>query len=201
MINSATWSIFTHFILNFSFDSIVTCWRFDRVPSQIPIYFVDFIRNYYQNHLDSRFIKSLPYLNYRALLLSISGYSDPDDLTDAIWNGKIPTFITLFQQSIGAESSFEACILCPYSNVQIQCLNALLERWNFVFQAKTRSEMMDDVITSLYFEIIRILVHPFFSGASEEAICELMGSSWEDCFVKCSPKVAFLDSYIREVRI
>lgn len=69
-------------------------------------------------------------------------------------------------------------------------------------QAKTRSEMMDDVITSVYFETIKILTHPFLSGASEEAILETMGGgSWEDCFAKASSKVAFLDSYIGQVEL
>ena len=128
-----------------SFDFLITCWRFDRIPTQIPVYFIDFLRNYYQSHTTLRFIADLPSLNSKALLSNLSGYSDPNDLTSAIWNGKISTFITLFQHSIGADSSFEACILCPYSNVQIECLNALNARWGFVMQAKTRSEMMDDV--------------------------------------------------------
>ena len=148
-----------------------------------------------------RFIANLPSLSSKALLSNLSGYSDPNDLTSAIWNGKISTFITLFQHSIGADSAFEACILCPYSNVQIECLNALNARWGFVMQAKTRSEMMDDVITSVYFETIKILTHPFLSGASEEAIIEKMGGSWEECFVKASSKVAFLDSYIGQVEL
>lgn len=166
---------------------------------QFPIYFVDFLRTFYEDRIASRLVTSLPALNYKSLIVSLSGFSDPGDFTDAIWNGKIPTFVPLFQQAFGADSSFEACILCPYSNTQIQCLNALNERWGFALQTKTRSEMTDDVVTSVYFEIIRILTHPFLSGASEEAICEMLGGSWEDCFVKASSKVAFLNSYIAEV--
>ena len=52
-----------------------------------------------------------------------------------------------------------------------------------------------------YFETIKILTHPFLSGASEEAIIEKMGGSWEECFVKASSKVAFLDSYIGQVEL
>ena len=177
---------------------IITCWRFKHVPTRLPLLYLRFLHDLYQDSRLSRLISDTLPGNRKALLATLSSYFSSLEFTQAILDSQILSISTLFQPLDDCSLSYEVCILCPYTETQIHCLRALQARWNFVFQSDMQNTILSDVALSVFHELFRLLAHPFLSGASERTICDAASLSWEDCFYRSSTKLAFVCSLIKE---
>lgn len=184
---------------NHSPQMIITCWRFKHVPTRLPLLYLRFLHDLYQDSRLSRLISDTLPGNRKALLATLSSYFSSLEFTQAILDSQILSISTLFQPLDDCSLSYEVCILCPYTETQIHCLRALQARWNFVFQSDMQNTILSDVVLSVFHELFRLLAHPFLSGASERTICDAASLSWEDCFYRSSTKLAFVCSLIKEV--
>ena len=114
----------------------------------------------------------------------------------------VQSVITMsFSERFGCRSLVtETCVLCPISKDQADCLDHLNERWSFLLSSRSRSKMtnspkmMNDIIISLFFEMMRIYSHPFLGGCTEQLLLELHSDqSWTSVFRTSSSKIMVCD--------
>lgn len=183
---------------NCSPDQVIVNWKLKGIPQTIPPLFIDSIMTI------SKSIQ-IPYefeqargniIVLREYYKRISQIASVKDFM----KGQIETIIPCFFSEQFECSSFvtETSILCPLTKTQARCLDALRRRWAFLLQMEPRGKaLLNDVVISILFEMMRIYSHPFLAGCSEQLLLKESKESWRDTFRHSSSKLMICDLLVK----
>lgn len=184
-------------------EHIITAWEIEKPEGSLAPHFITFLKQT-ANKITLDPVFGPIDRNLKNLCQYFSGISS--DQLRFTPSFSIKSVVTLqFEERFGCTSLItETCVLCPMSKDQAECLDHLNERWSFLVDVRPRQKSapapktQNDVIVSLFFEMLRVYAHPFLGGCTEQLLLEQhVGQSWQTVFRTSSSKIMVCDLLLK----